>query len=287
MNEKIFEIARDEQIRYVSVREAFANKNPRLAKLLPGFVYKYIEKIVHQDEINDILKRHGEKTGLDFIKAVIEEFNVFFEVEGLNRVPKAKKYIFVSNHPLGGFDGMFLLKILNENFGQTKVLVNDILMNIKNIRSLFVPINKHGKQSEESIILLDEIFKSDLHLLTFPAGLVSRKIKGQIVDVEWKKNFIVKSVKYQRDVVPIYVSGRVSEFFYKLANIRKFLGIKSNLEMFYLADETFKHKNKSFKVIFGSPIPYTTFDKSKTPKEWAKWVKEIVYQLANINYIPL
>jgi len=287
MNDKILEIASDEQLRYVSVREAFKKKNPKLAKLLPGFFYKFLEKIVHQEEINKILQQHGDKTGLDFINAVIEDFKVFFEVEGLNNVPKNGKYIFTSNHPLGGFDGMFLLKILNENFGPTKVLVNDILMNIKNIRSLFVPINKHGKQSEESIILLDQVFKSDLHLLTFPSGLVSRKIKGQIIDVEWKKNFIIKAIKYKRDVVPIFVSGRVSEFFYRFANIRKFLGIKANLEMFFLADETFRHQNKSFKVIFGNPISYKTFDKSKTPKEWAKWVKEKVYQLGGINYITL
>jgi len=287
MNKNAFELARDEQIRYVSVREAFYKKNPKVAKLLPGFVYKYLEKIAHQDEINEILKLYGEKTGLEFIKAVIEHFNVSFDVEGLNNVSVKGKYIFVSNHPLGGFDGMFLLKILNENFGPTKVLVNDILMNIKNIRSLFVPINKHGRQAEESIILLDEIFKSDLHLLTFPAGLVSRKIKGMIVDVEWKKNFIVKSIKYQRDVVPIFVSGRVSEFFYRLANIRKFLGIKSNLEMFYLVDETFKHKNKNFQVVFGNPISYKIFDKSKTYQDWARWVKEKVYKLGGYNYIPL
>ncbi len=271
----------------VNVREVFRNKNPRLAGLLPGFLFRYLERIVHQLEINSFLERHGDKTGLDFVHAVIDEFDVKLTVEGIDDIPREGRYILTSNHPLGGFDGMLLMSILEKKFNGFKVLVNDILMNIKNLHPLFIPINKHGKQGLEAAKALDETYQSDIQILTFPAGFVSRRIKGQIVDLVWKKNFIVKSVQYQRDIIPVFVSGRNSEFFYRLGTIRRALGIKANLEMFYLVDETFRHRHKSISIIFGTPISYQTFDKSRKSLEWARWVKEKVYKLNGIDSIPV
>ena len=271
----------------VNVREVFRNKNPRLAGLLPGFIFRYLEKIVHQEDVNSFLDRHGDKFGLDFARAAIEEFDVKLSVKGIDNIPTEGKYIFASNHPLGGFDGLLLMSVLESRFSGFKVLVNDILMNIKNLHPLFIPINKHGKQGLEAARILDEAYRSDLQILTFPSGLVSRRIKGQIVDLVWKKNFIGKSIQYQRDIVPVFVSGRNSEFFYRLGRIRRLLGIKANLEMFYLVDETFKHRHKSISIIFGDPIGYHTFDKSRSSLEWARWVKEGVYALNGINSIPV
>ena len=271
----------------VNVREVFRNKNPRLAGLLPGFIFRYLEKIVHQEDINNFLERHGEKIGLDFVQAVLEEFDIKLSVKGIDNIPGNGRYIFASNHPLGGFDGLLLMSVLESRFSGFKVLVNDILMNIKNLHPLFIPINKHGKQGLEAARILDEAYRSDLQILTFPSGLVSRRIKGQIVDLVWKKNFIGKSIQYQRDIVPVFVSGRNSEFFYRLGRIRRLLGIKANLEMFYLVDETFKHRHKSISIIFGDPIGYHTFDKSRSSLEWARWVKEKVYALNGINSIPV
>jgi putative hemolysin len=179
------------------------------------------------------------------------------------------------------------MKIIHEYFPNFKFLVNDILMNLVNINDLFIPINKHGKQGMEAAKKIDETFRSDAQVLTFPAGLVSRKIKGQIVDLPWQKSFIMKSIKFQRDIIPIHFSGGNSRFFYRLANIRKFLGIKANLEMLYLVDETFKHRNKNLVIRFGKPIPWQTFDKSRKPLEWAKWVKEQTYALDGVFHIPL
>ena len=94
-----------------------------------------------------------------------------------------------------------------------------------------------------------------------------------------KKTFVTKSIQSQRDVVPIHFEGQNSNFFYRLANINKMLGIKFNIAMLYLADEMFKNRHKTFRVVIGKPIPWQTFDKSKTPAQWAEHVKGIVYNL--------
>ena len=128
--------------------------------------------------------------------------------------------------------------------------------------------------------MVEAAFRSDDHIIMFPAGLCSRRRSdGVIRDLEWKKTFIVKSVQTQRDVVPIYFEGRNSDFFYSLANWCKRLGIKFNIAMLYLADEMYKNRHKTFRVVIGKPIPWQTFDRTKTPAEWAEQVKGIVYNL--------
>jgi len=142
-----------------------------------------------------------------------------------------------------------------------------------------VGVNKHGAKSKGSVQLVNELFESDKAVFIFPAGLVSRKKKGKVIDSEWKKTFIVRAKKFERDIIPIHISGELSSFFYGLSNFRKKVGVKANIEMMYLANETFKLKNKTFKITVGEPISYKTFDKSKTDLEWAAEVKQIVYSL--------
>ena len=271
----------------VNIRKVFYDKNPGLASLLPAFVYKYLERIAHQDDINDFLRRHGDKYGVDFARAAIQDFNLTLELKGVDFLPSDQRCIFASNHPLGGFDGIILMDVMSRYYKEFKFLSNDILMNIENLRPLFIPINKHGRQALESAGLLNEAYLSEAQIVTFPAGLVSRRINGQIVDLEWKKNFIGKAVYYHRDVVPVHCTGRCSNFFYNLANLRRMLGIKSNIEMLYLVDETFRHRNEHVVITFGKPIPYATFDKSKTPAQWSHWVKEQVYALGGVSSIPI
>jgi len=266
-------------VQFVDVKKVFHEKNPRLAPLIPGFVYRFIKNLVHEDYINEFLRKHGHKQGLEFIEAVIADFNVTTEIIGEENLPLKGKFIFAGNHPLGGFDGMVLMHFLGKKYPEVKFLVNDILMNIKNLESLFIPINKHGPHGREAARKMDEAMRSDAQILTFPSGLVSRRIKGKIKDLPWKKNFIQKAVQYQRDVIPFYFSGRNTSHFYFLANLRKFLGIKSNLEMFLLPDETYRHRNKKLTLIFGKPISWKTFDRTKSPQEWATWVRNIVYSL--------
>lgn len=263
----------------VDIRKIFKEKNPRLAPYIPGFVYSYLDRILHVDFINYFLEKHGDKRGVEFAQASIEEFNISKEIIGFEKIPDKKDIIFASNHPLGGFDGMLLISILGKKFPGIKVLVNDILMNIENMDEIFVPINKHGKQSSEAAREIEEIFQQGLPVLTFPSGLVSRKRKGVIRDPEWKKNFIAKAVQHKRDIIPVHVSGRCTDFFYRLANLRKILGIKSNIEMFYLPDETYKHRGEHIRIIFGEPISWEMIDKRMNYAEWAGEIQEHVYAL--------
>ncbi len=271
----------------VDVREAFYSRNPKIAKLIPGFVYWYIKRIVHQNEMNEFLKVHGKKTGIDFINAVIRDFNVKIIVEGESNIPRKGRLQFVANHPLGGFDGMILMHVISRYFKKIKFLVNDILMNILNIEELFIPVNTFGKQSVRYARRIDSEYASDDQILNFPAGICSRKIKGRIMDLEWKKSFISKSIQHKRDIVPVYFSGRNSSFFYNLANIRKALGIKTNIELFFLADEMYRQKNKTISVIFGKPVSFKTFTTDKNHQMWARWVKEKVYKLGGVYDVPL
>ncbi|HAQ20713.1 MAG TPA: glycerol acyltransferase [Prolixibacteraceae bacterium] len=268
-----------EPFKPINIREVFRKKNPKLAGKLPGFVYRYINRIMHIEEINEILAKHGNEKGIEFANSMVKHFNVQQTLIGVENIPTTGSYIFVSNHPLGGFDSLLILSNLDRILGNVVTLVNDILMNIPQLHPIFVPLNKHGSHSKEVAKKIHEVYSSDKQILIFPSGFASRRIKGQIQDYEWKKHFIVKSVEYQRDVIPIHVSGRNSSFFYRLASFRTFFGMKWNLEMFYLADETFGHKNQKFTITFGKPIPYTHFDKSKTPDQWAVEVRDLVYKL--------
>lgn len=263
----------------INIREVFASKSPRIAKLMPGFVYNYINRIMHIDDINDLLRRNGHLAGMEFVEKVVTEFNVKEHIYGVENIPGTGRFIFASNHPLGGFDGLLLMKSVHQKLGEFKSLSNDILFNIVNLKPLFVPVNKHGSHSREVAKILTDTYNSDQQIMIFPAGLASRKIKGKIIDLEWKKHFISKAIQHQRDIIPVYIEGRNSNRFYRIANLRKFFRIKWNLEMFFLADETFKHRNSTISIYFGKPLPYTMFDRTKTQSEWASFVKDLVYGL--------
>ena len=264
----------------IDVEAILAAKAGKKARFIPRFLVSYLKKIVHQDEVNSFLMAHGNKYDLDFINEFMKYFNNSFEVHGLENLPEDGHFTFVSNHPLGAQDGLGLAYILGPVYkGKIKFLVNDLLMNIPQLSSFWVPINKTGKQSRNFPQQVNAAFESDNHIVMFPAGLCSRKTKGVIRDLEWKKTFITKSVQTKRDVVPVYFEGENSKFFYRLANINKALGIKFNIAMLYLSDEMYKNKNKTFKVTIGKPIPWQTFDKSKSAVEWAQYVKELVYTL--------
>lgn len=269
----------------IDVKELFYDKNPTLARWLPGFIYRYLRKVIRQDFINGIIRDYGHLKGYDFTVAMINFFNIKINVAGEENLPDQGRFIFASNHPLGGLDGHVIMYLVGKKYGPNryKFLVNDLLMNLKNLVDVFIPVNKHGRQGAELAERMDAAFSSEDQILTFPSGMVSRKIKGEIVDLEWKKSFINKSRQYQRDVIPIHMTGNNTNFFYRLYKIRSFLGIKANIEMLYLMDETYKHRNKHLTVTFGKPIPWQTFDKSKRPREWAAWVKEQVYTLPGVS----
>ena len=268
-------------IKTINIREVFASKSPRLARLIPGFIYSYLHRILRLDFINSILTNYGHLQGIEFVDNAVKMFNVKEHLHGQNNIPESGKYIFASNHPLGGFDSLLLMRNVDKKLGSFKFLVNDVLMNIPQLSSVFVPVNKHGAHPREAARAISGVYSSENQVLIFPSGLASRKIKGKIMDLEWKKHFITKAIQHKRDVIPVFISGRNSNRFYRLANLRKFFRIKWNLEMFFLPDETYHHRNADIHLYFGKPISYTTFNNSKTHQEWADWVKQQVYLLPN------
>ncbi|MBQ4063283.1 MAG: 1-acyl-sn-glycerol-3-phosphate acyltransferase [Bacteroidaceae bacterium] len=264
----------------IDIDAILAAKAGKKARFVPRFLISYLKKIVHQDEVNEFLRINHDKRDLDFIDAFMKYFNNSFDIKGLENLPDDGRFTFVSNHPLGAQDGLGLAYILGRKYeGKIKLLVNDLLMNIPHISSFWVPINKTGKQARNFPQQVNAAFESDNNIVMFPAGICSRKRGGIIRDLEWKKTFITKSIQTQRDIIPIHFEGQNSEFFYRLANINKMLGLKFNIAMLYLSDEMFKNRNKTFKVTIGKPIPWQTFDNSKKPAEWAQYVKELVYTL--------
>jgi putative hemolysin len=269
--------------KFIDIKKVIGNKNPGLLKILPYFIINYLKHIVHEDEINEFINRHSDKFGLDFVEQIVLEFSKSIEVHGLENIPADNRIIIASNHPLGGLDGVALMHIAGKVRKDILFPVNDILMNLQNIKDLFIPINKHGSNSH-NLRIINETFASDVSVLYFPAGLVSRKQKhGIIEDLEWKKTFITYAKKYKRNIVPAFIEGRNSNFFYNLANFRKRIGIKQNIEMLYLVDEFYKQKDKCLGIYFGKPINYTVFDKRFTDLEWAGKVKEHVYKLRQNN----
>ncbi|MDR0747954.1 MAG: 1-acyl-sn-glycerol-3-phosphate acyltransferase [Tannerellaceae bacterium] len=273
-------MVRDKMTQFIDLRQVLREKNPSLAKMLPDFIINYLIRIVHQDELNYILNRYHDKEGVDFMAELLDYFCLTLITDGVENIPDTGRYVFASNHPLGGLDGICLSALLGQRFnGNIRYLVNDLLLFIPNLRSIFIPVNKHGKQAKQTAVLTDEAYASGNQIITFPAGLCSRKIKGEITDLEWKKSFIRKAVAYKRDVIPVYFEGRNSEFFYRLANIRTGLGLKVNVEMLYLSDELFKSKRSTYHIYFGKPIPWQTFDAGKSMTEWAGWVRNTSYAL--------
>lgn len=261
------------------IREKMGTK----ARYVPSVAVRWLRHIIHQDEVNRFLWESRDKKGTEWLEECTRYLDMTLDIEGLENLPDkndGRLYTFVSNHPLGGVDGVALGAIIGRHYdGRFRYLVNDLLMNLPGLAPLCIPINKTGKQSRSFPEMVEAGFSGDNHILMFPAGICSRKIDGQIHDLPWKKTFITKSVETKRDIVPIHFGGRNSDFFYGLANVCKALHIKFNIAMLFLVDEMYKNVHKSFRVAIGKPIPWQTFDKSKTAMEWAKYVQDMVYRL--------
>ncbi len=263
----------------IDVEAILTEKNPSVRRFVPGFLIRYLKRIVHQDEINEILSSFHSLRGIEFNSAVLGYMGISYHAHGTENLPSGGRNIFVSNHPLGGLDGMVFIDELSKYFPSVKFPVNDILMYIENYSDIFLPVNKVGTFGREAARQLEEAYASECQILNFPAGICSRKIKGVITDLKWQKSFIVKAIQHQRDVVPCFFAGRNSTFFYNLARFRSLIGLKMNIEMLYLADEMFKQKGKDINLYFGEPIPWQTFDKSKSAAEWSDLVREKTYNL--------
>lgn len=261
----------------IDLKRAIAKKSKRLAGMT--LVIDFLRKLIHEDGINECINVNSHLQGIEFADGVMKYFNAEVETFFSEEIKLEERYIFTSNHPLGGLDGVAFISATGRKFKNLRFPVNDFLLEIKNFDPIFIPINKHGGQSRKSIELINDAYESDAQILIFPAGLASRKINGKIRDLQWNKHFIQKAIQSKRNVIPVHVDGQNSKLFYIIAKIRKLLGIKFNIEMLLLPHEMFMQKGKTLRITFGDPIPFTTFDKSKTPTEWAAFVRSKVYNL--------
>src|SRR5574344_319880 len=269
--------------RTIDIDEILRSKMGGRAKFVPRPLTAWLKRILHQDEVNRYLWESRHEVGVDWLEECVRYLDMTLNVTGKENLPDkddGRLYTFVSNHPLGGEDGGALRAILCRHYdGKVKYLVNDLLMNLPGLAPLCIPINKTGSQSKQFPAMVEAGFRSDNHIIMFPAGLCSRRHQGVIRDLPWKKTFVSKSVETHRDVVPIHFGGQNSNFFYNLANLCQMLGIKFNIAMLFLVDEMYKNVHKEFRVAIGKPIPWQTFDKSKTPVAWAQFVQNRIYEL--------
>ena len=268
----------------IDIEKILASKVGDKMKFIPKSLVNWLKRTVHQEELNEFIWKSRNQEGAEWLEECVKFLDMNLNVEGFENLPDkddAKRYTFVSNHPLGGGDGVALGAILGRKYGNDfRLIVNDILMNLPGLAPLCIPVNNTTSKRERALTaMLETGFASEHNLLLFPAGLCSRKIDGKIQDLEWKKTFITKSVEAQRDIVPIHFSGQNSDKFYRIANICKKLHLKVNVAMLYLPDEMIKNRHNTFSVKIGNPIPWQTFDKSRKPKDWAQWVRKQVYEL--------
>ncbi len=267
----------------IDIDELLDSKMGRKARWVPRPLVNWLKRIIHQDEVNAYLWESRHLTGTEWLEECVRYLDMTLEIVGVENLPPkddGRLYTFVSNHPLGGEDGVALGAVIGRHYdSRFRYLVNDLLMNLPGLAPLCIPINKTGGQSRSFPAMVESGFQSDNHMLMFPAGICSRRKDGVIRDVEWKKTFVTKSVQYKRDVVPIHFGGQNSDFFYRLANFSDRYVRKVNIAMLFLVDEMYKNTHKTFRVAIGKPIPWQTFDNSRTPAQWAQYVRDRVYEL--------
>lgn len=264
----------------IDVDQVLRTRLSRHYRYIPRFAIRWLERTICQDRLNVILTKMAGKDGVAAADAALEDMNITIEEKGLERLPEGR-YLFVSNHPLGGLDGLALISLLGKHYNhQIKFMVNDLLMAVEPLRDVFLPVNKYGSQSRDTAIQIEEALKSDNQFITFPAGLCSRmQPDGTIADLTWQKSAVVHAINYQRDIVPVFFDAKNSKFFYRFAKWRKKLGIKFNIELIFLPKEMIKQCGSTLRLIIGSPIPWNSLDVS-APKQEAAHLREIVYSLA-------
>lgn len=267
--------------KFIDIEKLIRSKNPKILKWLPRFVLRYLKRILHQDEVNAFLIKNKDKKNAEWCQATVDYLNITYAVKNIERIPKEGKIVIVMNHPLGGMDAMILVSALQNHRTDLKFIVNDILLNLESMKEMFVGVNKQGKgkNKSETVGFVRELFKSDEAVCIFPAGLVSRKINDEVMDLEWKKTFVTQSRENERTIVPIYIDGRLSNFFYRLHKWRTFFGIKANIEMLYLSNELFKQRNKHFNFVVGTPIKSDYLDQDLNDVSMAQKIKQEVYNL--------
>jgi 1-acyl-sn-glycerol-3-phosphate acyltransferase len=266
-----------ENKKFIDVEKILKEKAYKLYRWLPRFAINWLKKKLHEDDINATMLHLGEKQGLDFNAEGLKKIGANVESVNAHLVPKHGKVTIASNHPLGGLDGMALIKAVGEVRPDVRFFVNDVLKNLKNYGEIFVAVNKLGSASASSLRVMEEVFRKENAVLIFPSGLVSRKQNGLVRDLKWRKSFVTQAIDHKRMVQPVFIEGENSKFFYNFAKWRKRLGIKVNIEMLFLPDEMFMANRKTIKIHFSKPFEASIMDSSKTHREWSELVYKFIY----------
>jgi len=270
-------------MKHIDLAASIKESDSAFLKKLPGFVVRSLERIIKQDELNYVIEKYKDCEGGDFHRSIMKEFNISLEIEGIENLPEKCKCFFLSNHPFGIVDGLILTKTVIEKYGTFKAIGNESFKFVPPLRPYIAMVNPYGMSSKSYVTELEKIYRSDVAITHFPAGIVSRRINGKIQDREWQKSFITRAISCQRDIVPFFFHGRNSNLFYGINIIRRTLGIKTNIELALLPRELFLKRNKTIRLKIGKPIPWQTFDTSITHVQWAQKVRKHVYAMSAPN----
>ena len=272
--------------KFIDIEKILKEKAYKLYRWLPRFAINWLKKKLHEDDINGAMEHLKDDVGLEFNRRGLDKLGAKVESVNAEFVPKTGSIVIVSNHPLGGLDGMALIKAVGEVRPDVRFFVNDVLKNLKNYGEIFVAVNKLGAASASSLRVMEEVFRTESALLLFPAGLVSRKQNGLVRDLEWRKSYVTQAIDHKRMIQPTFIEGENSQFFYNFAMWRKRLGIKANIEMLFLPDEMFKAKKATIKIHFSKPFDSSLLDSSKTHKQWSALIYKYIYSAEFMKGIP-
>jgi len=267
-------------MKHIDLAASIKESDSDFLKKLPVFVVRLLEKIIKQDELNYLIEKYKDLEGADFHRAIIKEFNIKLEADGLENLPENGKCFFLSNHPFGIADGLILTKTVIEKYGTFKAIGNESFRFVPNLRPYIALVNPYGMSSKSYVSVLEKVYQSDVAITHFPAGIVSRRYDGKVQDQSWQKSFITRSISCQRNIVPFYFHGQNSRLFYGINLARRAFGIKTNIELALLPRELFLKKNKTIRFTIGKPIPWQKFDSSHTHVQWAQKVRDHVYKMA-------
>jgi putative hemolysin len=270
-------------VKVIDIEKAIRSSKSKFVSSIPKFMVRLIEKIVNQDDMNAVIHKHRDKTGVPFVNCVLKEWNINIEVKGSNNVPGSGRFVFVANHPLGGIDALAFLSTIHSFFPDVVSPSNQLFNYIPNLRPVILGVNVFGNNTKDTVEKFNKLFESDSQIMIFPAGLVSRKTKGLVSDPVWQKTFVTKSLQHKRDIIPVHISGINSNLFYRVANLRKMLGIKLSIEIILLPYEMHRKRNSKITLTIGKKIPYQEITQEMSHAEWAGKIRSIVYSLPSKN----
>jgi putative hemolysin len=274
-----------EQYDIIDIEKVIRNSDSKFVRSLPDFIIRWISRVIRQDELNDTINRNRNKTGVPFINDVLKDWNIKISVRGGENVPPSGRFVFAANHPLGGIDALTFLSTIHSFFPDVISPSNQLFNYIPNLRTVILGVNVFGVNTKETVSKFNQLFESDSQIMIFPAGIVSRRTRGLISDPQWQKSFITKSIQFKRDIIPVHISGRNSNLFYFVSNLRKFLGIKMSVEIILLPREMMKQRNSSITLTIGKPIPYQTLASGFNNCDGAQRIKSLVYTLSGDTHL--